>query len=101
MSGWAHPTSDRRARSPISGRAKIPPMDWLELANPEWALRDKEYEEGHRRDLKLEEALKAIVARLNALSAQVAEVRAAVGLPVEEPPVKPASEDRASHGWDS
>jgi hypothetical protein len=76
-------------------------MDWLELTNPEWALRNAEYEEGHGRDDKLEQALKVIVARIDALSAQVAEVRAAVGLPVEEPPVRPASEDTASPSWDS
>jgi hypothetical protein len=76
-------------------------VDWLELTNPAWALRDEEYEEGHRRDEKLEEALKLIVARLDVLSAQVAEVRAAVGLPVEDPPVKPASEDPPSPLWDS
>jgi hypothetical protein len=49
----------------------------------------------------LDQALKAIVARLDALSAQVAEVRAAVGLSGEEPPSAPGSAGPGKPGWDS
>jgi hypothetical protein len=51
--------------------------------------------------LLLDQALKAIVARIDALSAQVAEVRAAVGLPVEEPPGAPGSAGPGEPGWNS
>jgi hypothetical protein len=71
---------------------------------PELRLRerfDEQATEAERRQMMIDEALKAIVARIDALSAQVAEVRAAVGLPVEEPPGKPGSEGPAAAGWDS
>jgi hypothetical protein len=71
---------------------------------PELRLReriDEEGTEGYRRELMLDQALKAIVARLDALSAQVAEVRAAVGLSVEEPPGARGSAGPGKPGWDS
>lgn len=71
---------------------------------PELGLRERLDEEAttaYRRELMFDEALRAIVARIDALSAQVAEVRAALGLPVEEPPSKPGSEGPAAPTWDS
>jgi hypothetical protein len=71
---------------------------------PELRLRellDEDAVEAYQRDLMIEQALKAIVVRIEQLSAQVAEVRAAVGLPVEEPAPQPDSQGPASPGWNS
>jgi hypothetical protein len=62
---------------------------------------DDEATEAYQRDLMFGRALHAITARVDALSAQVAEVRAALGLPVQEPAAKPRSAGPASADWDS
>lgn len=75
---------------------------WLsQLSIPEEHLRDKLESDGDRRDLLFSEAVKAIVARIDALSAQVAEVRAAVGLPVEELRADAGPQGPATPGWNS
>ncbi len=61
---------------------------------------DDEATDAYQRDLIFGRALDALIARVEALSAQMAEVRAALGLPVVEPPVEPQSEGPAP-GWDS
>ena len=71
---------------------------------PELRLRerlDNEATEAYRRELMADEALKVIVARIDELAAQLAEVRAAVGLPVKEPPRAPGSGTEPAAGWDS
>lgn len=94
-----------------AARGTIPSVEdsWLNqpASLPELRLReriDEEATEAYGRELLFEQALKAIVARIDALAAQVAEVRAAVGLPVQEPPGTPGSEGSGGStqpGWDS